>query len=238
VLVVDGLDLRFTARTRKEAQSYMKTNKLQAFWQNYFRFPKYIMFHPFNGFDDFKRYKQGKLHVAIVFIGLFALLRIVIFQYESILINTNDPLMLNSLSEIFSVVLLVFLFALGNWSVTTLMEGKGNFKEILMVTGYALFPVIAIGFPAVILSNFLTLEEMPLYTLLVSISYVAAGWMLFMGILNIHQYGLFKTIMAFIATIVAMSVMMFVGLLFFDLIQQFMSFVSAIYEELSLRFRG
>lgn len=216
----------------------MKIERLRTFWHNFFKFPKYILFHPFNGFEDFKRYKQGRLHIAIIYIALFALLRIVVFQYESILINTNDPLMLNSLSEIFSVVLLVLLFSIGNWSVTTLMEGKGSYKEILMVTGYALFPVVIIGFPAVILSNFLTLEEMPLYTLLVSISYVAAGWMLFMGILNIHQYGLFKTILAFIATIVAMSVMMFVGLLFFDLIQQFMSFVSAIYEELSLRFRG
>lgn len=217
----------------------MKTKMtFKSFLNDFLLFPKYLLFHPFNGFDDFKRYKKGKLKVALAFILLFALLRIVIFQYESILINTNDPLTLNSLSEIFSVILLIMLFSVGNWSVTTLMEGKGNYKEILMVTGYALFPVVIIGFPAVLLSNLLTLEEMPFYTLIVGISYAAAGWMLFTGILNIHQYGLFKTILAFIATVVAMSVMMFVGLLFFDLIQQFISFVSAIYEELSLRFRG
>lgn len=214
----------------------MKTDRLSRFFQDYIRFPQYILFHPFNGYEDFKRHKQGKLHVAVVFILLFAMLRIVTFQYESMLINMNDPLQLNSLNEIFSVILLVFLFTVGNWSVTTLMEGKGNFKEILMVTGYALFPVVIIGFPAVVLSNVLTLEEMPFYTLLVGLSYGAAGWMLFMGMLNIHQYGLFKTILSFIATLVSMSVMMFVGLLFFDLIQQFISFIMAIYEELSLRY--
>jgi hypothetical protein len=214
----------------------MKTSRFSRFLQDFIRFPQYILFHPFNGYEDFKRHKQGKLKVALVLIFLFSMLRITTFQYESILINANDPQELNSLNEIFSVILLVFLFTVGNWSVTTLMEGKGNFKEILMVTGYALFPIVIIGFPAVLISNILTLEEMPFYTLVVGLSYVGAGWMLFMGMLNIHEYGLFKTVLSFIATIVSMSVMMFVGLLFFDLIQQFISFIMAIYEELSLRY--
>lgn len=213
----------------------MKT-KWSTFYQHYIRFPKYILFHPFDGYEEFKRYHKAKLSVAVWFIALFALLRIVVYQYEGFVINTRNPLQLNSLNEIFSVLLLVFLFTVGNWSVTTLMEGKGTYKEILMVTGYAMFPIIIIGFPAVFLSNLLTLEEIALYQLMVGISYVAAGWMLFMGILNVHQYGLFKTILAFIVTFVAMAVMMFLGLLFFDLIQQFIAFIVSIYEELSLRY--
>jgi hypothetical protein len=195
-----------------------------------------ILFHPFDGYEEFKRYEKGRMKVAIIFIMLFAFFRIFEFQYEGILINPNNPLQLNSLQEIFAVVLLVFLFSVGNWSVTTLMEGKGKYKEILMVTGYALFPIIVIGYPAVILSNFLTLEEMAFYTLIMGIAYALAAWMLFMGMLNIHQYGLGKTILAFIATFIAMAVMMFVGLLFFDLIQQFISFIASIYEELNLRY--
>ena len=213
----------------------MKT-KLKEWYHDFIRFPKYILLHPFDGYEEFKRYKKAKLKVAVVFITLFAFFRIFSFQYTGFLINPNNPLDLNSLNEIFSVVLLVFLFTVGNWSVTTLMEGKGSYKEILMVTGYALFPLVVIGFPSVILSNFLTLEEMAFYSLMMLIAYILTGWMLFMGILNIHQYGLFKTILAFIATIVSMSVMMFLGLLFFDLIQQFIAFVVSIYEELSLRY--
>ena len=127
------------------------------------------------------------------------------------------------------------MFTVGNWSVTTLMEGKGTYKEILMVTGYSLFPLVIIGFPSVILSNFLTLEEIAFYGLLMYMAYISAGWMLFMGILNVHQYGLGKTLIALLATVISMSVMMFLGLLFFDLIQQFIAFVVAIYEEISLR---
>ena len=210
--------------------------KLKTFWFNYFSFPKYILFHPFDGFDEFKRYKKGKLSVALIFITLFAFFRIFTYQNEGFLVNERNPLMLNSLQEVFSVILLIGLFTIGNWSVTTLMEGKGKFKEILMMTGYALFPIIVIGYPSVVLSNFLTMEEMAFYTLLMGFAYVAAGWMLFMGVLNIHHYGLGKTILAFILTVVAMAVMMFFGLLFFDLIQQFIEFVASIYEELNLRY--
>lgn len=213
----------------------MKT-KLNSIYNDYILFPKHILFHPFDGYEDLKRYKKGKLHVALVFIAIYMLYQIVLYQYEGFLINNNNPQNLNSLQEIFGVLLIVLLFTIGNWSVTTLMEGKGTYKEILMVTGYSLFPIVIIGFPGIILSNFLTLEEMAFYSLLVYAAFAATGWMLFMGILNIHHYGLAKTIFSLGATVVAMSVMMFLGLLFFDLIQQIIAFIVAIYEEISLRY--
>ena len=213
----------------------MKT-KLQSFFKEYIRFPSYILFHPFDGYEEFKRYKKGKLSVAIVFILLFAYFQIFTFRHLGFLVNPNNPQDLNSLQEIFSVFLILFLFTVGNWSVTTLMEGKGSYKEILMVTGYSLFPLIILGFPSVILSNFLTLEEMAFYHLFMYIAYFATGWMLFMGILNIHEYGLLKTILAFLATMISIAVMIFVGLLFFNLIQQFIAFIVSVVEEFNLRF--
>jgi hypothetical protein len=59
--------------------------------------------------------------------------------------------------------------------------------------------------------------------------------MLFLGILNIHEYGLFKTIITFILTIVAMAFLAFLGLLFFDVIQKVIAFIASIYDELRLR---
>lgn len=212
------------------------TTRLKKIWNDYFKFPLYILLHPFDGYEEFKRYKKAKFSVAIVFIILFAYFQIYSFTNLGVLVNTNNPQDLNSLNQIFSVLLIIFLFTVGNWSVTTLMEGKGTYKEILMMTGYSLFPIIVIGFPSVVLSNYLTLNEMALYQLLMAIGYISTGWMIFMGVLNIHQYGLFKTIAAFIATFISISVMMFVGLLFFDLIQQFISFVVAVYEEFNLRY--
>lgn len=205
-------------------------------YQEYIKFPVYVLFHPFDGYDELKREKRGKMSIAVIFILLFSILRILQIQYTGFVVVDRNPTNMNSLKEIFSTVLIVGLFVVGNWSVTTLMEGKGNMKEIFIVTGYSLVPFMLIGFPAIVLSNIITVEEVGIYNLIAGLGAVATGWMLFMGILNIHEYGLFKTILAFFATVVSMAVMIFVALLFFDLIQQLITFVKMIIEELSLRY--
>lgn len=209
--------------------------KLKYIFNEYIKRPNYVVFHPFDGYEDLKRYKKGKMSVALTFIALFLILRVLQFQYNGFVINNNDIQDLNSLAEMFSVALIIGLFVVGNWSVTTLMSGKGTMKEILMVTGYALFPVIMLGYPGLIISNLISAEEVGLYNLYMAIGWFFTGWTLFMGILNVHEYGLLKTIASLLLTVVAMMVMVFVGLLFFDLIQQFITFIRMIWQELSLR---
>lgn len=209
--------------------------KLKNFWQNIFKVPSYLIFHPFDGFYQVKNERKGKVWVGSIFIVLYILLKIYTYLDESIIINHRNPNNLNAATEVLSVGLVLGLFVLGNWSVTTLLEGKGKMKDIFIVTTYSLFPIILIGFPAVFLSNFLTMEEMGIYTLVIGISYFLTGWLLFMGILNIHEYGVLKTILTFILTVVAMAFMAFLGLLFFDVIQQVIAFITSIYNELRLR---
>jgi len=209
--------------------------KLKYFLEEYIKRPNYVVFHPFDGFEDLKRYKKGKMSVALTFIVLFLILRVLQFQYNGFVINDNDIQDLNALADMFSVSLVIGLFVVGNWSVTTLMSGKGTMKEILMVTGYALFPIVMIGYPGIIISNLIGLNEVGLYNVYMGIGWFFTGWTLFMGILNIHEYGLGKTIASILLTIVAMMIMVFVGLLFFDLIQQFITFIRMIWQEISLR---
>lgn len=212
------------------------TKVLGNIFEQYVKFPIYVMLHPFEGFYDFKFLKKGKVSIAIVFILLFAVLRILEIQYLGFVVSDYDPKDLNSLKEVISVVLIITLFVIGNWSVTTLMSGKGNMKEILMVTGYALMPIVFIGFPSILISNVIGLDEVGFYQILIGISYFAAGWILFMGLLNIHEYGLGKTIGSLLFTVVSMMIMIFIGLLFFDLIQQFLGFISMIWQEINLRY--
>ena len=209
--------------------------KMKNFWQDIFKFPSYLIFHPFDGFYELKRERKGKTWVGLTFLLLFVLFRIYQYLNESIIINFRNPNNLNTMTEILTVGLVFVLFVLGNWSVTTLLSGKGKMRDIFLVTSYALFPIVLIGFPAVFISNYLTMEEMGIYTLTMGIAYVIAGWILFLGILNIHEYGLLKTIITFVLTIVAMAFMVFLGLLFFDVIQQVVAFITSIYDELRLR---
>lgn len=212
------------------------TNKLKTFYNDFIKFPSYVLFHPFDGFYDFKFEKKGKFKIAVLFIALFAILRVLEIQYVGFVVRDYDPTNLNSFKEIIAVLIVLALFVVGNWSVTTLMNGKGNMKQIFMVTGYSLMPIVFIGYPAIIISNVIGFDEVGFYQILIGISYFGTFWMLFTGLLNIHEYGLGKTIGAILFTLAAMLLMVFIGLLFFDLLQQFIGFLSMIWKEINLRY--
>lgn len=210
--------------------------KFKKIFENFIIMPNRLIFHPFEASYEFKHEKKGKLSIGLLFIFLFGLFRIVKYSYESFIINESNLLDLNSLREMISVVIIVLLFSIGNWAVTTLMEGKGSFKEIITMAGYSLFPLIIIGIPAIFVSNLMTIEEMAIYNWIMIICYIVTFWTLFMGMLNIHEYGLVKTILSFILTILAMAIMVFFALLFFSLLQQIISFGKILWQEINLRY--
>ena len=47
---------------------------------------------------------------------------------------------------------------------------------------------------------------------------------MFMGLLVIHEYGLLKTVLTVVFTIIAIAIIVFIGILMMTLVQQFISF--------------
>lgn len=211
-------------------------NRRQQIYYDYFKFPLYILTHPIAGFDELKREKKGKVKVAIVFILLMGILNIVTYQYSGFLVNHNNPDNINSIKELSFVILSILLFSVGNWSITTLFDGKGKFKEIFMVMGYSLFPQLLLGFPNIILSQVYTNEETAFYYILAGLASFLTGFLVFMGLLVIHEYSLSRTIVTLIATAVAMAVILFIALLFFQLAQQIFGLIVGLYNEISWRY--
>lgn len=206
------------------------------FKEKYFGFPVYMLTHPVAGFEEFKRYKRGKLSVAIIFLLLACLLSILSYQYTGFLVNEKNMQEFNSLKEIFYVVVPILVFCLANWSLTTLMDGKGKFKEIFMLTCYSLFPFLVGGFINLIFSNFIVEDEVAFYFIIKFSSYFLMGFMIFMGLLSIHEYSLGVGLLTILLTFVVVMVIIFIGLLFFDLIQQFIGFLTVIIREFILRY--
>ena len=199
------------------------------------KLPTYILAHPLKGFEEFKRYKKGKMSVAILFVVLTIFVNILKFQYDGFLVNDNNIKDLNTIAQVAYVAGAVAVVTIGNWAVTTLFDGKGNMKEIFMMICYCLFPLIWSTSIGILLSNVLTKDEMAVYTLVNIIGIVLLLYMFFFGIIGIHEYGLVQCLLTILFTIVAALIILFVGILLFDLFQKVYGFLYQIYQEITLR---
>lgn len=203
---------------------------------HYIKFPLYILTHPIKGFEDFKREKKGKMQVAISFLIILIIIQILEFQYTGFAISQNNPNDLNTMKEISLVFLPIILFTVSNWSITTLFDGKGKMREIFMMICYSLFPLIWTKAFGIIFSNVITLDEAGFHGLILGLGSFMTGYMIFFGLLTIHEYGVLKCLGSLVGTVLALLVILFVILLGFDLFQQIYSFLNTIYREISLRY--
>ena len=209
---------------------------LKKFYDEVFRFPGYIISHPVQGWQEFKQEKRGKMSVAITIILLYVVMRMLEYKYTGPVLNTNNPYTFNSITILVYGVMPPILLAVANWSVTTLMDGKGKMKEIFMMICYSFFPVMLIGFLNIVLSNFVTEDEAQFILILNIIALALTGYMALTGLIGIHEYGLGKMLWSVVTTVIATAIIVFVALLLFNLAEQIYAFFYSLYEEIATRY--
>lgn len=207
-------------------------------WNRYIsslKYAKYVLFHPFDGFWDLIHEKRGSLAAATTFLVLFLLTRIIKLMFTSFQF-VNAPLQyLNVFEQVASLLLPFLILCLGNWSLTTLFDGKGRFSDIYMAMCYALVPYVLIQLPAVLLSNVIARDEGSFYTVLVGFSLVWCIFLVFIGLMQVHDYTPGKTFIFLIATVLAALIIIFLLLLFFSLLGDAASYFISLYREIAFR---
>lgn len=209
---------------------------IKAFFSNFVKTPLRVITHPVQGYTEFKEDKKGKFSVAVGMVLIYALLVIIAYNANGIIINNNDPTKFNSIKLLVYSVMPLIVLAVANWSITTLMDGKGTMKQIFTMGGYSYFPLVISQILIIILSNVLTVDEVQMITLIKILGYTLCGFMIFMGLIVIHEYGVAKAILTIILTIVATAVILFLALLIFDLSSQIYGFLYSLYKEVVSRF--
>lgn len=190
---------------------------------------------PFSGFWDLKYEQKGKLNIAFYLIAILVFVLLLQKQFTGFIVNYYDPQEFNSFEELIYVLVPFFTFCIANWALTTLMDGEGKFVEIIISLAYSLTPLIIMTTIAMLVSNFLTVDETEYYYSLLSIGTLWFLFLLFVGNMTVHQFSVGKTVATLALTLVAMFLLFFLALLFFSLIQQMIAFGSTIYQELIFR---
>ena len=194
-----------------------------------------MCFHPFDGFWDLAHEKKGSIAAATTFLVLFLVTHVLKLMYTNFQF-VNAPLQYINVFEQASSLLLPFLIlCLGNWSLTTLFDGKGRFGDIYTAMCYALVPFIVIQLPLVFISNIIAFDEAAFYTVLMSVSVVYSLALAFIGLMQVHDYSPGKTLVFLVATVLAASIIIFLMLVFFSLLSDLVSFFVSVYREIAFR---
>ncbi|KYG35282.1 Yip1 family protein [Alkalihalobacillus trypoxylicola] len=199
------------------------------------RYSLYLIFRPFDGFWDLHNEKRGSLGAAITITVGLIITYILSRQYTAFLFNPNNIKELNILLEVVNVALPFLLWCIANWCLTTLADGEGTFKEIIIASAYALTPLIMINLPLIMISHFINLEEGAFYYFFSIISVLWAGILLLIGTMVTHQYSMKKTLFIIVAILIGMTIMIFIALLITSVIQQIFGFFYVIFLEIVFR---
>ena len=195
----------------------------------------YSLVHPFDGFFEIRFRNHGSMLIATLLLIAFGILNCLKFQYTGFPMNKNNIEEMDALSLFISVVSVVALFTVSNWTVTTLFNGKGKMKDIFIVVCYSLtIPIIGDSI-VTFASNFVTLDEVMILTSVQVMCYVYFAFLVIAGLTTIHEYGFGGSIMSIIMSVVAAAIILFIGILIFTMLERMVSFFTSVFEELMRR---
>jgi len=199
------------------------------------RYLLYTMNHPMDGFYWIRHRDYGSVPIAILLVICFSLCFSLNRISANFIVNDIEPTTVDSLEELSGILLLYALLCVANWSITCLMNGEGRMKDIAIAIGYGCAPLIPAFLLATAMSHFITEEEAAFYSMVIGIGIAYGAILVLIGIMQVHNYTLSKTLQTLLLTFVAVLIIIFVALLLADLIGQVINFIRSLYIEIIFR---
>ena len=166
------------------------------------------------------------LFVVFILINIFGDYFIRGYLFRSA--NVKD---MNFAFELLRWGLVILLFVVGNYLVSTLQSGEGFFRDIFIGTMVSFAPIILFKIPVDLISNFLTYNEGYLYQILNGLLWAWSIVNLIIMISQIHNYKLGEFILNIVLTFLAVVIMVLLYLVLYILTMQFVQFIIGLFRE-------
>ncbi|MBD2867803.1 YIP1 family protein [Paenibacillus arenilitoris] len=194
-----------------------------------------VLAHPLDYFQDIQqpnrlKWSYGFLLVFIAFLARMGSLLLLGYHYE-----TREAYEISYAYEFVWILVPWLTWSAANWSVSTILEGEGKFKEILVGSAFCLVPYIVLIIPVTLLTNVLSLSEGNLYSLMTTLIFGWVALLLLIKLKVLHDFELGKLVFITLLTLLAMAVIWFIGILLYGLLSQFLSFFFDVFKEIRFR---
>ena len=192
----------------------------------------YVIFHPFNGYWALKGEKRGGVRSATILLALACLTQAIAAAASGFLSGDEEA---SVGSGVLNLLAPLLLWCIANTCFTSLMDGKGSFRDVYVAVGTSTLPVTLLVLPCTVVSHFLILEELPILAMVTNVAYIWMAALIFFSMITVHDYTLGKNVLVSILTVLGMAFILLLLFIFVSLIGRMISLVSAVGTELSLR---
>lgn len=208
---------------------------IKAFSKEKWKYLLYTLSHPMEGYYWIRHQERGSVPIAIVLVILFSISFSINRLCASFVVNDIDPRGIDSLFELIGVFAFYILICASNWSITCLMGGEGRLKDIMIAIGYGTVPITLLLNVGTIVSQFVADDEQAFYTIIIAVGIAYGIIMMLIGIMQVHNYTLGKTLLTLILTFIAMFIIIFLLLLLSNLLKMVFNFGDSVYKEIIFR---
>lgn len=190
------------------------------------------LIHPGETFEKVKYESKGSVKLSVLIVIVFFVAEVLRVLCGGFLFTGYDPGTFHSIWVFVRSAGLVILWVISNWLVCSLMEGKGTFREITVVTCYSILPLIAEKIIWTILTRFLLPSESGFLNVLSVAAMLYALFLFIIGMMRIHDYSMGRFIGTSCLSVLGIAVIVFLLILVWILLQQLVGFLSTVVIEL------
>ncbi len=197
-----------------------------------FRFIK----QPSDSFYYIKKNERGSLLFAMLIYAWVVVVRVLSLYVTGFIFNSYANLQnIHVENEVLVTLLAIFIWNSANYLISTISDGEGRVRDVVIGSAYSLFPYVLFALPIALISNVLTQNETFLYTFSLDIVYVWTALMLVIMVKEIHNYTFSETVRNVLVTIFTMALFLLTGYILYILFSQLFDFINAIIQEVGLR---
>lgn len=193
------------------------------------------IFHPFYSFQEIKYKKQSSLLAASVITFLLFVTGALQTTVSDFRFTSYDPTTYNLLYQLARTAGMLLLCSLVNWGVAALTQGKGTLKEVIVVMGYSMIPIVFYQTISIPLSYIITSPQSLIITALQIAAVILTGIMLCVGLMTVHDYSFPKLVFVAILTVLGMILVIFIVFVILMLLSQFRMFIVTVFMEAAYR---
>ena len=183
-----------------------------------------MLSHPIDGYYYLKRGIFGSVLSASLIFAAALVMFLLDNTCQAFIFNGNP--VSQSVAVLFILFFICALFWIfGNYMVSTINDGEGSLKNIYILTAYSLVPYVLITPVKVLLTYVFTQNESFFITLMATAAIIWSAVILYVGLMNIHNYNFGETLKNVILTlfimIIALAAIAIVYLIWTQLVQFF-----------------